>query len=115
MYFGAAPGEAKEAEKALRELAGRLRASLWLVQFYDVFARLHPVRRQADVVVAANDLDAWYRNLHGTVNDDQVASIYEWQARISKKLGIEQRVQVMSAGLISSAEEVYGSTVERTD
>ncbi len=69
MLFGATTEEAMEADKALRELAGRLRASLWSVPAYDMFALLRMVPKLADVVVAANHLQMWYSQLPGHVTD----------------------------------------------
>jgi hypothetical protein len=117
-WFGATLEESKEAEKALRELAGRLEASLWSFPFYRMYgvcARIHLVLKLEDVVVAANELRMWYSQLHAPVNEHQAARIREAQDIISKRLGIEQRLQVISAPSIPSEEEVYGPTVEREE
>jgi hypothetical protein len=114
-WFGASPDEAKEAEKVLRELAGRLRSSLWSVPVYDLFAFIRMVPKLADVVVAADELQMWYSQLHASVNEHQAARIRECRNIISKSLGIEQRLQVIRPPPIPSAEEVYDPTVERKD
>ena len=113
MLFGATKEEAMEADKALRELAGRLRASLWSVPAYDLFALLHMVPKLADVIVAANHLQGWYSQLPATVNNHQVDYIKECQNIISKSLGIEQRLQVISPPLIPSKAEVFPPTYEQ--
>jgi hypothetical protein len=104
--FGATKEEAKEAEKTLRELAGRLRASLWSVQFYDMFAFFHMVPKPENVVVAANELQMWYSQLPAPVNHHQAARIKQCQDNISKRLGIEQRLQAISAPRLPSEGEV---------
>jgi hypothetical protein len=110
--FGAAHEEAKEAEKALRELGGRLEASLWSVPAYDLFALIHMVPKLADVVVAADELHMWYSQLPAPVNEHQAARIQECRQIISQRLGIEKRLQVIRAPLLPSEEEVFSPTVE---
>jgi hypothetical protein len=95
-WFGASKEEAKEAEKALRELGGRLQASLWSVPLYDVFALIRVVPKLVDVVVAANELHMWFSQLPAPVNGHQPARIQDCRDNISKSLGIEQRLQMIS-------------------
>jgi hypothetical protein len=95
-WFGATLEESKEAEKALRELGGRLQASLWSVPLYDVFALIRVVPKLVDVVVAANELHMWYSQLPAPVNGHQPARIQDCRDNISKSLGIEQRLQMIS-------------------
>jgi hypothetical protein len=94
--FGGSLEEAREAEKALRALGGRLQASLWSVPLYDVFALIRVVPKLVDVVVAANELHMWYSQLPAPVNGHQPARIQECRDNISKSLGIEQRLQMIS-------------------
>jgi hypothetical protein len=110
--WGASQDEAKEAKKALRELAGRLEASLWWVPAYDMFALFRMVPKLVDVVVAVNELDMWYSQLPAPVNEHQVARIKESRVIISKRLGIEKRLQVISVPFIPSEEEIFPPTVE---
>ena len=116
---GATKEEAMEADKALRELAGRLRGSLWTIPAYDMFARLHLVPKLVDVVVAANELQMWYVQFHspkfGQVTEHQAARIRECQRTISERLGIEQRLQVISPPFIPSRAEVFSPTDEQKD
>ena len=95
MYFGKGPEEAKEADRALRELAGRLRASLWSVPAYDLFALLHIVPKLADVAIAAAEFRMWYSQLPGPMNEHQLARVQECQRIISERLGIERRLQAL--------------------
>jgi hypothetical protein len=95
VYFGKGLEEAKEADRALRELAGRLRASLWSVPAYDVFALLHVVPKLADVAEAAAELRMWYSQLPGPMSEHQLARVQECQRTISKRLGIERRLQAL--------------------
>ncbi len=70
-------------------------------------------RHLLDVVVAANELHMWYSQLPAPVNHHQLERIKECRANISKRLGIEQRLQVISAPFIPSEGEVYPPTVGR--
>ena len=115
MRFGATKEEVVEADKALRELAGRLRGSLWTVPAYDMFAFLHLVPKLVDVVVAANELHMWYSQLPQPVNEHQAARIRECRNIISKRLGIEQRLQVTSPRFIPSKAEVFSAPDKRKD
>jgi hypothetical protein len=81
-------------------LAGRLRASLWSVPLYDMFALLHVFPKLVDVVAAANELHMWYSQLPAPVNHHQADRIKECRDIISKRLGIEQRLQVISVPFI---------------
>ena len=105
--FSATKEEATEAHKALRELAGRLRGSLWTIPLYDVFALIGLVRKLADVVAEANALQAWYSQLPQEVSGYQVEYIRECQQIIAKRLGIEERLKVISVPLIRSEAEVF--------
>jgi hypothetical protein len=113
--FGAPKEEAVEADRALRELAGRLRGSLWSVPAYDAFALLRLVRKLADVVAAANALQMWYSQLPGEVSNEQVAHIKECQKIIAERLGIEDRLQVISPPLIPPVEKFFPTSAERKD
>jgi hypothetical protein len=94
-WYGTTVEVSRNAEKALRELAGRLRASLWSVPLYDVFALINWVPKLRDVVDAADELQMWYSQLP-IVNDDQVAQIRLCRDIIAKRLGIERRLQAAS-------------------
>ncbi len=61
--------ELEEARKALRNLAGQLRASLWTVPFYDALARVGWVPRKQDVLEAATQLIGWSTSLYGSTGD----------------------------------------------
>jgi hypothetical protein len=95
MWYGATIEESRNAEKVLRELAGRLRASLWSVPLYDMFALIHWVPKLRNVVVAADELRMWYSQLP-IVNEHQVARIRQCRDTIAKRLGIERRLQATS-------------------
>jgi hypothetical protein len=114
-FFGSTREEAMEAEKALRGLKGRLEASLWSVPAYDMFARLYLVPNLEDVVVAANELHMWYSQLPGPMNEHQADRIIECQATISKRLGIERRLQVIRPQGIPSEEKFYTPAAEEED
>jgi hypothetical protein len=115
MLFGATKEEAMEADKALRGLAGRLRGSLWTVPAYDMFAFLRLVPKLVDVVVAANELQMWYSQLPQPVNEHQAARIRECRNIISKSLGIERRLQVISPPLEAPQEAARESSETATE
>jgi hypothetical protein len=93
--LGATREEAMEADKTLRELAGRLQAGLWAVPLYDLFALLRLVPTAVAVVVATDELHMWYSQLPNAVNEHQAQRIRECQDTISKSLGIERRLQAV--------------------
>jgi hypothetical protein len=45
---------------------------------------------------AADELHMWYSQLHAPLNEHQVKRVRECQTIISKRLGIEQRLQLLS-------------------
>lgn len=89
MMVGARQEELEESRKALRGLAGRLRASLWFIPFYDVLASVGLVPKLADVLEASSALVGWSNSLssdrHGEANRER-------RKVIGEKLGISKRV-----------------------
>ncbi len=79
-----------KVKKALRELAGRLRASLWTVPFYDTLARLEWVPRRENVLEAATELVGWSNSLHGTRGEEQRG---KRQRIIADRLGISAKLR----------------------
>jgi hypothetical protein len=92
ILYGSSREEAAEAANALRELGGRLQASLWAVPFYDQFALLRIVPTAGAVVVAADELHMWYSQLPNAVNEHTAQRIRECRVTISRSLGIERRL-----------------------
>jgi hypothetical protein len=88
MKIGAEREEVEETRKALRGLAGRLRASLWTVPFYDSLARFGWVPSRENVIEASTQLVGWSNSLR---RDDDVRDkrreIIADRLGISKKLG----------------------------
>lgn len=80
--------ELEEARKALRGLAGRLRASLWTVPFYDSLARLRRVPRKDDVLEAATQFTGWSNNLYGDRDEDREKR----RKIIADRLGITEHI-----------------------
>jgi len=117
-FFGATKEKAEETDKSLRGLAGRLKASLWsfpTYRMYEMFARFHMVLKPVDVVVAIDELHMWYSQLPNPVNEHQDARIRECQSAISKRLGIEHRLQVLRPQGIPSEEAFYTAAGEDKD
>ena len=115
MLLGSSREEATEAAKALRELGGRLQASLWAVPFYDLFAFFRLVPTARAVVVATDELHMWYSQLPNAVNEHQAKRIQECRDTISRSLGIEQRLQVIHPQSIKSEEKFYTPSDSRGD
>jgi len=115
MLFGSSREEAAEAAKALRELGGRLQASLWAVPFYDLFAFFGLVPTARAVVVATDELHMWYSQLLNAVNEHTAQRIQECRDTIAKTLGIEQRLQVIRVSSIKSEEKFYSPSDSRED
>jgi hypothetical protein len=80
--------ELDEARKALRGLAGRLRASLWTVPFYNTLAWLGRVPKREDVLEAATQLVGWSNSLYGRGNDE----LGKRQTIIAERLGISKKL-----------------------
>ena len=83
-----------ETQKALRELSGRLRSSLWAIPFYGLFAWMTLVPKATDVMQAADKVIGWSNNLVHPQADDRVR---EHQDIISQKLGIAQKYRKLQA------------------
>jgi hypothetical protein len=113
--YGSSREEAAEAAKALRELSGRLQASLWAVPLYDLFALVRIIPTARAVVVATDELHMWYSQLPNAVNVHQAQRIRECRDTISKNLGIERRLQAVRSLGAPSPEETDPLTVERKD
>ena len=77
-----------EAKKALRALAGRLRASLWVVPFYDPLARLGWVPKKEHVLEAANQLVVWSNSLYSSRGEERTVP----RRIIADKLGIRAKI-----------------------
>ena len=88
MKIGMEREEVEETRKALRGLAGRLRASLWTIPFYDTLARMGWVRSKQEVIEASTQLVGWSNSL---LRDDDYRDkrrkIVADRLGISKKLG----------------------------
>jgi hypothetical protein len=81
--------ELDEARTTLRELAGRLQASLWTVPAYDTLARIGCVRRKEDVLTASRELVGWSNGLYG----ERSSELREKRRRdIAEVLGISEKV-----------------------
>jgi hypothetical protein len=61
--------ELDEVRVALRGLAGRLRASIFYVPFYDKLARWGWVPKRDDVLTAATELVGWSNSLYHEQSD----------------------------------------------
>lgn len=83
--------ELDEARKTLRGLAGRLRASLWTIPFYNTLARLGRVRNTEDVLEASTQLIGWSNSLYGNWEEDNDKR----QRIIAERLGITERIGVV--------------------
>ena len=83
-----------ETQKALRDLSGRLRSSLWAIPFYGLFARMTLVPKAADVMEAADRVIGWANNLVHPQADDRIR---EHQRIVSQKLGIAQKYEKLQA------------------
>src|SRR5215210_2006254 len=88
MKIGMEREEVEETRKALRGLAGRLRASLWTIPFYDTLARMGWVRSKQDVIEASTHLVGWSNSLRRDDDwRDRRRKIIADRLDISKKLG----------------------------
>jgi hypothetical protein len=81
--------EIDNAKKAFRELAGRLRASLWTIPLYDALALLGRVPKQQDVLAASDALVGWSNSLYGR---EEATHRREYQKVIADRLGISKRI-----------------------
>jgi hypothetical protein len=88
---GAERDELEEARKALRELAGRLRGSLWSIPFYDLLALTGFVPKLADVLEASNQLVGWSNSLGRGRDKDRARHRKE----IAERLGIAARIEII--------------------
>ena len=86
---GAGPEELDEARKALRELAGRLRATLWSVPFYDALALAGVVPKLSDVLEASAALVGWSNSVSSRDRDRDTE---ERRRVIADRLGISARI-----------------------
>jgi hypothetical protein len=84
--------ELDEARLALRGLAGRLRASLWTVPFYDTLAQLGRVPSKKDVLEAATQLIGWSNSLYRSPRDEGTS---KHRKIIADRLGITKRIGVV--------------------
>ena len=82
--------ELEETRKALRELAGRLRASLWTIPFCDTLALLRRVPKREDVLKASDQLVVWSNSLYGSRGSDRSNA----QRIIADRLGISKRIEI---------------------
>jgi hypothetical protein len=82
--------EIEEARKTLRELAGRLRASLWTIPLYDALAWLGRVPKKEDVLAASDALVGWSTSLYGREGE----SCSKPQRIIADRLGINKRIEL---------------------
>ncbi len=81
--------ELDDARITLRGLAGRLRASLWTVPFYDTLARLGRVPSKKDVLEAATQLVGWSNSLYRSPHHESTS---KRRKIIADKLGITKRI-----------------------
>jgi hypothetical protein len=77
-----------EAQKALRELEGRLLASLWTIPYYDALALLRMVPKKYDVLDASKNLVGWSNNLYGEYTDWNIGR----RTIIADRLGITKKI-----------------------
>ena len=77
----------QETSAALRGLAGRLRASLWTIPFYDSLARIRGVPSKGDVLEAATQLVGWSNSLYGRGDETRLD---RRQKIIADRLGISK-------------------------
>jgi hypothetical protein len=87
MKIGMEREEVEETRKALRGLAGRLRASLWTIPFYDTLARMGWVRSKQDVIEASTQLVGWSNSLSRDDYRDKRLKI------IADRLGITEKLE----------------------
>lgn len=66
-----------EVIKTLRSLAGKLRASLWTIPFYNLFAKLKIVPKETDILSASQNLVGWSNNIHSGDTDVHRKTIAE--------------------------------------
>lgn len=87
-HYGFQAEELQEGRKHLRNLAGRLRASLFYVPFYRVLARLGLVPKKEHTLEAARQLLGWSNTM---VNERSSQSVRNEERRmiIASKLGIQ--------------------------
>jgi hypothetical protein len=78
-----------EASRHLRDLAGRLRSSLFFVPYYDTMARLGWVPARGNVLEAAAALTGWSNGVLSESSDNRTR-----QQHIAEKLGIDRRMDV---------------------
>jgi len=81
-----------EASHHLRNLAGRLRSSLFYVPFYDALALLGRVPKKYDVLEAAKLLVGWS---NGILNKGSGPDNIRQRRIIAEKLGITKRIGVV--------------------
>ena len=102
-----------EASKAIRDLAGRLRGSLWSIPYYDAFAFFGWVPKWNDGVAAVNELRGWSNGLEGSGAGTQTA---EHREAIAQKLSIARKVEIIqqarATGVASIERDVRGQDDE---
>jgi hypothetical protein len=69
--------EPTEVAKTLRSLAGKLRASLWTIPFYNLFAKLKVVPKEEEIMSASQSLVGWSNSIHSGNTDVHRKSIAE--------------------------------------
>ena len=89
---GASEEEFIETNKALRELAGRLRASLWSVPFYDTLAFMGRRPKKYEVLEVSNELFRWSNILYDTLKHRQDEQRLKCQQIIADRLGITKKI-----------------------
>jgi len=86
------PEHLYEASHHLRDLAGRLRTSIFYVPFYDTLARLGFVPSKEDTLEAATQLVGWSNSvLSKQLGRDNLSR----RRIIAEKLGITRRIGVL--------------------
>jgi hypothetical protein len=82
--------EIAQAMGALRDLAARLRASIWTIPFYDALALLGRVPKKTDVLEASAALVGWSNGLYGSRGTElriKPQQVIDDRLGISKKIG----------------------------
>lgn len=104
MKIGADREEVEEARKALRELAGRLRASLWTIPLYGGLSWVRWTRRKEDVIEASDHLIGWSNSL----SDRMGQSREEHRRIIADRLGITEKLDISRPSKTEEAQDGPG-------
>lgn len=76
--------------QTLRNLAMRLRASLWTVPFYGTLAVLRGVPKKDSILEASSELIWWSNNLYGPKDEERIRS----RKAVAGKLGISKVIDI---------------------